>query len=293
MTAAVGVSILILVAVWLLGEAKRTERRRVLTQTRQFFGNVVMLGKRTSYWQRYLDNLQTQLNRIGVTLPVRKYGKYAIVGLFMLVLFTHEVMRIPITISLTVAFLLLLFPRQIVGELSSRYVVKLRKRLLVDVIEPGMHVLKSSSLHELCQEIEQEAKSPVIRREFRYINELGRVPGMDVGKAMKIRAQTLGLKEFELLSTVTIEGSQWNARLTEVWAVIHKLLSEKVKTQNEIAASVSMYRMVAMGLFLAAVVAVVFAWPLMHVHGVAQVGFFILLVSYFVGISQVVKTKEV
>lgn len=293
MNAAFGVTILILLSVVIWRESRRTERRQVLARTRKFFGNAVLITKKTSYWQRYLNKLQVQLNRIGIEIPVHKYSRYALLGAFVFVLVTHAFAHLPWTLAVTIAVLFLLFPQQIVAELSSRYVVKVRHRILVDVLKPGLHALHTGALNEVCAQIEVEAKSPVIRREFKFINELGQAPNMNVGQAMLIRAQALGIRELEILAKATIEGQTWNHKLTNVWSDVYKVLEKKVRTQNQIQAAVSIYRLIAICLFLAAVFVVVFAYPMLHIHGAVKLGVFVTLICYFIGISQVVKTKEV
>jgi len=275
-------------------QARHVERREVLLRTRRFFQDILLLQKKSSYWQRYLDKLQIDLNRIGLEVSVAKYAKYVLPATFMFVLLTHFVFGVPLWIAFTMGVLLLLLPRQFVSELSARYVVNVRKRLIMDVINPGIHALTSGTLEETCAEIEREAKSTMIRREFRYINELGRAPGdMNVARAMQIRAKELGILEFETLATVTMEGQRYNAKLTEVWRDIRKALSDKVQIQNSILAEVSVYRLVAMVLFLGVTLFTIFGYQSLHIHGALQIGVFITLISYFVGVSQVAKTNQV
>ena len=291
---ALAVSLCILLAGLLWNQAWHTERREVMLRTRQFFGNRIAVQKKSSYWQRYLQQLQTQLNRIGVNVSVAQYARYVPVGMVLFISITHFVFGVPMWIGLTMSVLLLLLPRQIVAELSARYVIQVRKRLILDVINPGIHALTNGTLEDACAEIEREAKSPMIRREFQYINELGKAPGdMNVAKAMWIRARELGIAEFETLAIATLEGERYNAKLTEVWRDIRQALSDKVQAQNSLLSALSTYRMAAMVLFVASLLFIVFGYERLHIHGVMQVGVVMTLVSYFIGVSQVAKTNHV
>lgn len=254
----------------------------------------MLVQKKSSYWQRYLERLQIDLNRIGFEVSVAKYAKYVPVGILLFLALTHYASGVPYWLSFTIAILLILLPRIIVSELSARYVINVRKRLILDVINPGIHALTNGTLEDACEEIEREAKSPMIRREFKYINELGKAPGdMSVARAMLLRAKELGIPEFETLAITTMEGQRYNAKLTDVWRDIRQALYDKVQTQNTIQSEVSTFRFVALGLFIVAVLFVVFGYRDLRIHGVIQVGVFVTLVSYFIGISQVAKTTEV
>lgn len=254
----------------------------------------MLVQKKSSYWQRYLDKLQVDLNRIGLEFSVAKYAKYVPVGMLLFVLITRYASGVPLWLGITMAVLLILLPRLVVTELSTRYVINVRKRLILDVINPGIHALTNGTLEEACAEIEREATSPMIRREFKYINELGKAPGdMSVARAMLLRARELGIPEFETLAITTMEGERYNAKLTDVWRDIRQALYDKVQTQNSIQSEVSTFRFVAIGLFLAAVMVVVFGYRSFHLHGPIQIGVFVTLIAYFIGISQVAKTTEV
>ena len=290
------VSGFILLAGFIWMQANREEKRDVLLQTRKFFGDVLTTTQKpNAYWQHYLDGLQTELNRIGLEkIAVAKYAKFVPVGALLFLMITHFVFGVPYWIGATMAALLLLLPRQLVAELSARYVVNIRKRLIADVIDPGMHALGSGTLEEVCVEIEREAKSPVIRREFKYINELGKAPGdWNVARAMLIRARMLGIPEFETLAILTAEGQRYNAKLTEIWRTTHTALADKVQTQSSLLADIAIYRMVAMVMFLALVTVITFGYRLLHAQGIIQFGLFLTLISFFVGISQVANTKNV
>lgn len=288
------VSICIVLAGLLWSQARHVERKEVLNRTRRFFGDLMLVQKKSSYWQRYLERLQIDLNRIGFEVSVAKYAKYVPVGILLFLALTHYASGVPYWLSFTIAILLILLPRIIVSELSARYVINVRKRLILDVINPGIHALTNGTLEDACEEIEREAKSPMIRREFKYINELGKAPGdMSVARAMLLRAKELGIPEFETLAITTMEGQRYNAKLTDVWRDIRQALYDKVQTQNTIQSEVSTFRFVALGLFIVAVLFVVFGYQDLRIHGVIQVGVFVTLVSYFIGISQVAKTTEV
>lgn len=288
------VSICIVLAGLLWSQARHVERKEVLNRTRRFFGDLMLVQKKSSYWQRYLERLQIDLNRIGFEVSVAKYAKYVPVGILLFLALTHYASGVPYWLSFTIAILLILLPRIIVSELSARYVINVRKRLILDVINPGIHALTNGTLEDACEEIEREAKSPMIRREFKYINELGKAPGdMSVARAMLLRAKELGIPEFETLAITTMEGQRYNAKLTDVWRDIRQAIYDKVQTQNTIQSEVSTFRFVALGLFIVAVLFVVFGYQDLRIHGVIQVGVFVTLVSYFIGISQVAKTTEV
>lgn len=288
------VTICILLAGLFWSQAGHVERREVLLRTRRFFGDLVALKKKSSYWQKYLRELQTQLNRIGLEISVAKYARYVPAAVVLFLAMTRFVFGVPLWIGCTMVVLLLLLPRQIVAELSARYVIKIRKRLILDVINPGIHALTTGTLEEACLEIERDAKSPMIRREFKAINELGRAPGdMSVGKAMLLRAQELGIPEFETLAITTLEGARYNAKLTEVWRDIRQALSDKVQAQNSLLSAISTYRIIAMMLFIGIVFFTVFGYQRLHIHGPMQVGVFITLVSFFFGVSQIAKTNQV
>lgn len=288
------VSICIVLAGLLWNQARYVERKEILLRTRRFFGNVMLVRKKSSYWRRYLDKLQVDLKRIGLEFSVAKYAKYIPVGMLLFVLLTRYVSGVPLWLGISMAVLLILLPRLVVTELSARYIINVRKRLILDVINPGIHALTNGTLEEACAEMEREATSPVIRREFKYINELGKAPGdMSVARAMLLRAKELGIPEFETLAIATMEGERYNAKLTDVWRDIRQALYDKVQTQNAIQSEVSTFRFVAMGLFLAAVMGVVFGYRSFHLHGPIQIGVFVTLIAYFIGISQVAKTTEV
>lgn len=290
------VSALILLAGYIWFQSKRKDRQDVLMRTRKFFGEVATNAKKPkAYWQRYLEELQTDLNRIGFEkISVEKYAKYVPMNGLLFLFVTHFVFGVPYWLGGTIAILLLLLPRQLVSELSARYVVNIRKRLIADVINPGMHLLGSGTLEEVCEEIEREAKSPVIRREFKYINELGKAPGnWNVARAMLIRARILDIPEFETLAVLTAEGRQYNAKLTEIWRETHKALADKVQMQSSLMADVAIYRSVALTLFLVLAAVITFGYRLLHAQGVIQLGLFITLISFFIGVSQVAKTKNV
>ena len=276
--------------------AYRIERYRVRQHVQHFFGEVIDHVKKPKvHWQHYLDGLQTDLNRIGLEkFDVAKYAKYVPVGLLIFLGGSQFIFGVPIWIGGTMAALLLLLPHQVVSELSARYIITIRKRLIADVISPGIHALVSGSLEDVCEEIEKDAKSPIIRREFAYINELGHAPGdWNVAKAMLVRAQALHIPEFETLANVTMEGQRHNAKLTEIWRDAHDALTDKVQAQSSLLADISIYRTVGMVLFLALVFVVTFDYPQLHVHGVIQLGLLITLISYFIGVSQVAKTNHV
>ena len=285
--------ILLAWAFWL--QAQQATRKEVLQRTKAFFGNVVLVKNKTSYWQRYINQLQTELNRIYINVQVAKYAKYVPIGMVAFILITHFVFGVSAILTMTMAVLLLLLPRKIVAELSARHVIKIRKRLIIDVITPGIHSLNTGNLHAATEEIEHDpSTSELIRREFEYINDLGRAPGdMDVAKAMTIRAKELGISEFTTLSILTMEGQRYNARLTEVWRDIHGALSDKVRTHTAIAAELSAYRWAAIGLFLFVIVFVIFGYRAMHIHGAMQFGIMITLISYFAGISQMTKATQI
>jgi hypothetical protein len=276
--------------------AYRAERHHVRQHVQYFFGEVIDRVKMPkAYWQRYLEGLQTDLARIGLEkFSVAKYAKYVPVGLLVFLGGSRFVFGVPIWIGGTMAVLLLLLPRQVVSELSARYIITIRKRLIADVISPGIHALGSGSLEDVCEEIAKDAKSPIIRREFAYINELGRAPGdWNVAKAMMVRAQALHIPEFETLAKLTSEGQRHNAKLTEIWRDAHDALTDKVQAQSSLLADISIYRTVGTILFLTLVFVVTFGYPQLHVHGAIQLGLFITLISYFIGVSQVAKTKHV
>ncbi|SFU96186.1 hypothetical protein SAMN05421543_115103 [Alicyclobacillus macrosporangiidus] len=154
-------------------------------------------------------------------------------------------------------------------------------------------MLHSATIEDACAEIEREATSPLIRREFQYINELGRAPGnINVAKAMILRAQELGIREFETLAVLTYEGQRYNASLTELWRDIREALAVKIQTQNAIFSEISMYRIIAIGLFLAILVVATVGYRPLHIHGAMQFGLVITLISYFTGVSQVAKTTN-
>ena len=285
--------ILLAWAFWL--QAKQATRKEILQRTRAFFGKVVLVKNKTSYWQRYIDQLQTELNRIYINVQVAKYARYVPITMVAFILITHFVFGVSAILTLTMAILLLLLPRKIVAELSARHVIRIRKRLIIDVITPGIHTLNTGNLHAATEEIQHDpSTSELIRREFEYINDLGRAPGdMDVAKAMTIRAKELGISEFTTLSILTMEGQRYNARLTEVWRDIHHALSDKVRTHTAIAAELSAYRWAAIGLFLFVIVFVIFGYRAMHIHGAMQFGIMITLISYFAGISQMTKATQI
>jgi Flp pilus assembly protein TadB len=273
--------------------ARTAERREVLLRTRQFFGDLLQVQKKNSFWQRYLTKLQTDLNRIGLKVDVYRYARYVPVGGLLFIGISRLAFGVPVWLGFTMVVLLLLLPRQIVAELSNRYVVKLRKRLMMDVINPGIHVLNSGTIEDVCEEIERETTSPTIRREFSYINELGRAPGdMSVAKAMMIRARDLHIPEFEALAVLTYEGERYNANLPELWRDTRKALADKIQTQNALLSEISIYRMIAIVLFLAIVAVATVGYRPLHIHGVMQLGLFITLISSFFGVSQVAKTTN-
>ncbi|WP_157067110.1 MULTISPECIES: hypothetical protein [Alicyclobacillus] len=273
--------------------ARAAEKRAVLLRTRQFFGDLLQVQKKTSFWQRYLTTLQTDLNRIGLKVDVYRYARYVPIAGLVFIGISRLAFGVPLWLGLTMVVLLVLLPRQIVAELSNRYVVNLRKRLLMDVINPGIHVLHTGSIEDACEEIERETTSPMIRREFKYINELGRAPGdMSVAKAMMIRAQELHIPEFETLAVLTYEGQRYNASLPDLWRDTRQALAEKIQTQNAILSEISIYRLIAIGLFLAIVAVATVGYRPLHIHGIMQIGLFITLISSFVGVSQVAKTTN-
>ncbi|MCL6633555.1 MAG: hypothetical protein K6T63_13105 [Alicyclobacillus herbarius] len=274
--------------------ARAAERREILLRTQRFFDDLIRVQKKTSFWQRYLTKLQTDLDRIGLKVDVYRYARYVPIAGLAFIGITRLAFEVPLWLGLTMVVLLVLLPRQIVSELSNRYVVKLRKRLLIDVINPGIHVLNAGSIEDACEEIERATTSPTIQREFRYINELGHAPGnMGVSQAMMMRAQELHIPEFETLAVLTYEGQRYNASLPELWRDIRRALADKIQTQNAILSEVSIYRMIAIALFLAIVVVATVGYRPLHIHGVMQVGLFITLISAFFGVSQVAKTTNV
>lgn len=275
-------------------QAKQADRQERVTRTRKFFDNVVSVAKKTSFWGRYLQQLQVEINRLGFNIPVMKYARYLPLAVLAFVGVTYFVFHVSLLLTITMTVLLLMLPRKLLAEVSSRRVIKIRKRLVLDVITPGIQTLRSGDLNDVCHEIENDPDtSELIRREFKYINDLGHAPGdMDVARAMVIRAKELGISEFVTLALVTMEGQRYNSRLTDVWTDIQQALSDRIKIQAEIATELSAYRWAAIGLFLALVLFIIFGYHLLHIHGLMQFGMFITLVAYFYGISAVVKTTQ-
>ncbi|SFV07032.1 hypothetical protein [Alicyclobacillus macrosporangiidus] len=128
-TLAVGVLIFLSGVFW--WGSRLVERNEILLRTRKFFGDVLQVRNKTSYWQRYLTKLQTDLNRIGIKMDVHHFARYVPVVGILFIGIARLVFGVPVWIGVIMVVLLLLLPRQIVAELSSRYVVKLRKRLLL------------------------------------------------------------------------------------------------------------------------------------------------------------------
>lgn len=290
-TLAVGVMIFLSGVFW--WGARAWEQKELIIRTRHFFGTLLHAEKKPSVWQRYLTKLQTDLTRIGIGIQVQQIARYVPIVMIIFVAVSRYGFGVPIWLGITMGVLLILLPRQIVAELSTRYAIKFRRRLLMDVINPGIHILHAGSIEEACREIEREATSPLIRREFRWINEVANGPGdIHVAQAMMHRAKDINVREFETLAMLTQEGQRYNASLTELWKDTRQALADKIQTQNAILSEVSIYRMVAIVLFLAIVLVATVGYRSLHIHGMMQIGLFLTLVSSFIGVSQIAKTTN-
>ena len=281
---------LILIAGVLFLEAKRAREMEAVNRVKSFFGKAVHVAHKESFWQKYLANLRSDLSRIGIQVTVQKMQTWifgTLAGFFLV----SVIAKVPIQISLTMVVLLALLPRLIVRELSLRYLINFRKHLVLDVIQTGTQALQSgAALEEVLAEIEQDALSPVIKKEFRLINEYGAAKGIDVAEAMLYRAQMLDIDEFTTLARLTQEGKRRNASLARIWKITGATLWEKIKQQNAIQSAVSAFRMMAIVLFVGLIFFITFGYHALHIHGALQVGVLITLVSYFFGITQIVKT---
>ena len=281
---------LILIAGILFLEAKRAREVEAVNRVKAFFGKTIHVTHKESFWKKYLANLHSDLSRIGIQVTVQKMQTW-IFGILAGFFLVSLVARVPIQISLTMVVLLTLLPRQIVRELSLRYLINFRKHLVLDVIQTGTQALQSGAvLEEVLAEIEQDALSPVIKNEFRIINEYGAAKGVDVAEAMLFRAEMLNIDEFTTLSRLTLEGKRRKASLARVWKVTGATLWEKIKQQNAIQSAVSAFRLMAIVLFVALILFITFGYHALHIHGALQLGVLITLVSYFFGITQIVKT---
>lgn len=290
MSIALIVTVLGGLAVLLVHQSRQASQREYLAQLRAFFGETRWMRRPDTWWRRYWRTLDTDLQRIGIRIPIRTlergYGPLAV----LFVLGATMVLHLSILLTLTVLVLCTLLPRQVVSELSARYLVRLRRALLRDVLDTGIVTLHSGTLEEACSEIEKSAVSPVIRREFRIINELGQAPGMRLVDAFVLRAEKLGVDDVTLLARLTKEAEQRNASLSALWSETRHVMALQIRTHEQIAQQNSLFRTVAMGLFVALVLFVLFGSASLHLSPLLQLGEWVTLIVFFIGVSQMAKT---
>ncbi|MFD1676061.1 hypothetical protein [Alicyclobacillus fodiniaquatilis] len=280
---------LIALAILLFFFSREVSQQEQIGNIRQWFGNVILVRRQESFWQKYMRNLARDAARANVPFNVEVWNKrIPIIGV---VLFgVLMLLGIPPWIAVVLIALLALFPRQVLKEIANRHVIAFRKDFLKEAIQIGIHALSKARLEDACREIEKQATSKAIKREFHFVNEMGKAPGMTVAQAMVDRANELGVREYKTLSAATFEGQKRNANLREVWKDTEQSLMRYVSAQNAMASQTGMYRMAGMFLFIGAWVVVAFGYRAMHIKGIFQLGVVITLVSFFFGALQVSKS---
>lgn len=279
------------VAVLLVFSSREVSEREQVGRIRKWFGNVVHYRKRPNLWQKYMRNLARDAARANVPFDMAKWSKR--IPIIAAVVFgVLLLLGLPAWLAATLIVLLAMFPRQWLREIANRHVIAFRRDFLKEAIQIGIHALAKAELEDACREIEKQATSKAIKREFQFVNQMGKAPGMTVAEAMIDRARELGIREYKTLAIATYEGKQRKASLKDVWKDTERNLQRYVSAQNAMAAQTGMYRMAAMLLFLGAWGTVAFGYRAMHPKGVFQIGIAITLVSFFFGVIQISKSTD-